>query len=153
MGWPELRDAVARGVDVGAHSHTHPKLDELPLRLARDEIRRSLDVLAEGLGRRVRTFAYPHGYHGPRVRQLVVDAGLAGAVAVKHAMSSTDDDRFALARIIVHGDTSTAVLARLLRGEGLQHPPYPTAWRSTAWRFARRGRRSLAGAMAGRARQ
>lgn len=144
MGWAELRDAAERGVDLGAHSHTHPKLDELPLHQARDEIVRSRQILEDGLRRAVRTFAYPHGFHGPKVRQLVVDAGYDGAAAVRHAMSSTRDDPFALARIIVYADTSVSSLDRMLRGECLPQAPFPAGWRSTAWRLARRSRRSLA---------
>jgi peptidoglycan/xylan/chitin deacetylase (PgdA/CDA1 family) len=125
LSWPELRDIVDRGVDCGAHSHTHPKLDEIPRRLAREEVAASREILQDALQRPVRTFAYPHGYHSPKVRELVVDCGYDGAAAVRHAVSSTDDDRFALSRIIVYGGTTAPTMQRLLRGDGLPHGRRP----------------------------
>jgi len=142
----ELRDVVARGVECGAHSHTHPKLDELPVRKARDEIVRSRESLEAAVEQPVRTFAYPYGYHGPRVRQLVIDAGYDGAAAVRHARSSTEDDPFALARLIVYGGTTLPALDRMLHGDGVPQAPYPAPWRTTAWRVARRTGRSVAAA-------
>lgn len=139
LTWAELQDVAERGVEVGAHSHTHPKLDEIGTRAAKDQIVRSRHVLEDHLQRPMRSFAYPHGYHGPRVRQQVVDAGFCSAAAVRHAMSSTEDDVFGLARIIVHADTTVPELDRLLQGHGLPQAPYPARWRTGAWRAVRRG--------------
>src|SRR4051794_39918901 len=73
---PELRDA---GVEIGGHSHTHPHLDTLGSRAARDEIGRCTATLEDALGAPVASFAYPHGYSSPRVRALVRDAGYRAA--------------------------------------------------------------------------
>jgi hypothetical protein len=53
-------------------------------------------------------------------------------------MSSTGDDLFALARIIVYHATTVDDLARLLAGEALAVAPQGEAWQTTAWRWARR---------------
>lgn len=142
LSWEQVADLAGRGVEIGAHSHSHPKLDELGTRAARDEIRRSRRLLEDHLQRPVRSFAYPHGYHGPRIRRLVVEEGFGSAAAVRHAMSATDDDRFARARIIVGADTSLARLQALLRGEGLPQAPYRPPLRSGVWRATRRGLRT-----------
>jgi len=138
LSWEQVEALPDAGVECGAHTVTHPQLDTLRLDAARQEIQRSRCTLEDRLGRRVESFAYPHGYHGPRVRALVPAAGYTSACAVKHAMSSSGDDRFALARIIVHADTDVARLSRLLAGEGLRQTRSRERLATVGWRVARR---------------
>jgi peptidoglycan/xylan/chitin deacetylase (PgdA/CDA1 family) len=140
----QLHDVVQRGVEVGAHSHTHPRLDELGAAASRAEIARSKDVLEQELQRPVTTFAYPHGCFSRRVRDQVAEAGYTSSTAVRHAMSSTEDDVLSLARIMVLADTTTDDLARLLSGRGIPQAPYRPRVRTAVWRAARRTRRALA---------
>ena len=74
LSWAGADDIAAAGVEIGAHAHHHVALDELPERDARNEITRSKDEIEQHLGRAVESFAYPHGYHGPRVKAMVRDA-------------------------------------------------------------------------------
>lgn len=143
MSWPQVAAIHAQGIECGAHTHTHPQLDLLPLAEARDEITRSKAELEQHLGQPVTSFAYPHGYHGRAVRDLVVQAGFESACGVKHAMSATDDDRFALARIIVTRDTTAVDLQALLRGEGLRIAPQGERPQTALWRVVRRSRRRM----------
>lgn len=128
-------------IEVGAHSDRHVELDAVAPGVARAEIQTSRDRLAAWTGRAVDTFAYPHGYHDDGVRDLVVAAGFRGACAVKQALSSTADDRFALARLMLRGDVDAEdLLARLTDEQtpvaigGRERP------RTTAWRVVRRAR-------------
>jgi peptidoglycan/xylan/chitin deacetylase (PgdA/CDA1 family) len=139
VSWTQLREIAASGVECGAHSHTHRQLDTLWPSRARAEVVRSKQVLEEGLGQAVTSFAYPYGYHGPAVRRMVLDAGYQSACAVKHVLSHDADDHFALGRIIVTADDGVEQLARWLDGQDL-----PSAWTgerlgTIGWRMARRG--------------
>lgn len=138
LTWPQIGTIRAAGVEIGAHSHTHPQLDTLPVAAAGEEIRRSKLILEQHLGCPVVTFAYPHGYYSPAVRRLVQQAGYTSACAVKHAISSTADDRFALARIIVAGDTEMGGFSQLLAGTGLWLAPFPERLPTKGWRLFRR---------------
>jgi peptidoglycan/xylan/chitin deacetylase (PgdA/CDA1 family) len=138
-----LAALVDTGAELGAHTVSHPHLDELPARAAASEIGDSRRQLEEHLGSTVATFAYPHGDHGRRVRAAVIAAGFTSAAAVKNALSHRGDDPFAIARWTVMHDTSTEQLARILAGDGA-----PLAWareryRTRAYREARRMRRRL----------
>ncbi|KRF06939.1 hypothetical protein ASG88_18595 [Nocardioides sp. Soil777] len=146
----QLHDIAARGVEIGAHSHTHPRLDELSAADSRAEIHRSKEVLEQELQRPVTSFAYPHGCHSRRVREQVIEAGYSSATAVRHAMSSPEDDLFALARVMVLADTTTEDLAELLAGQGIPQAPYRPRTRTALWRVARRTRRVLVPAHRGR---
>jgi peptidoglycan/xylan/chitin deacetylase (PgdA/CDA1 family) len=130
-------------VEVGAHSRTHPRLDELPPGWLGNEVFGSKADLEDMLQRPVRSFAYPHGDHDHAVRQMVVDAGFDSAAAVKNALSHDRDDPFAIARITITAATTAARIRGLLQGRGA-----PLAWsrerRATqAYRAYRRMRRRL----------
>ncbi|MBI5564477.1 MAG: hypothetical protein HY870_06255, partial [Chloroflexi bacterium] len=84
------------------------------------------------------TFAYPYGYYSPAVRELVQAAGFTSACAVKHALSTTTDDRFALARIIISPQTDVERLADLLAGRNLRIAPAGEQLWTKVWRLIRR---------------
>jgi peptidoglycan/xylan/chitin deacetylase (PgdA/CDA1 family) len=140
-----LLDLRAQGVEIGAHSHSHLHLDTLSPGAARAEIARSKHILEELLAAPVSSFAYPHGYHGPVVRRLVQECGFASACAVKNALSWEDDDRFALARLMVGADTTLDRLEAWLDGRGAQIAPARERSRTRAWRAYRRGRARVTG--------
>lgn len=138
-----MAQLAATGCEIGAHSVSHPHLDELPLALAAREITDSRDQLEQHLGSAVASFAYPHGAYDRRVRASVIEAGFSSAAAVKNALSHRRDDPFAIARWTVTYPTSAAELGRVLDGSGV-----PLAWarerhRTRASRTARRLRRRI----------
>jgi peptidoglycan/xylan/chitin deacetylase (PgdA/CDA1 family) len=141
----DAREIAARGGEIGAHSVSHPHLDELPLELAAREIGEGKQALEQRLQLSIDTFAYPHGAHDRHVRAAVIDAGFRSAVAVKNALSHDYDDPFAIARITIMGDTPIASLLAALDGRGA-----PVAWsgeryRTRAFREFRRLRRLARG--------
>ena len=101
MSWEQIVELDRKGIEMGAHTFTHPQLDTLSSSQAWDEISQSKWQLEEQLAHSVASFAYPHGYYSNHVRNLVRQAGFSSACAVKHALSDTSDDRFALARVII----------------------------------------------------
>jgi peptidoglycan/xylan/chitin deacetylase (PgdA/CDA1 family) len=135
--------SLGETVELGAHSRTHPRLDELPPGRLRGEVRGSKADLEDLLQRPAHSFAYPHGSHDRGVRQEVVQAGFRSAAAVKNALSHDRDDPFAIARITVTAGTSAKRVGQLLQGRGAA-----LAWpgerrRTRAHRAYRRLRRRL----------
>jgi peptidoglycan/xylan/chitin deacetylase (PgdA/CDA1 family) len=138
LTWDQVRALDAEGCEIGAHSLTHPELDTLRRRAIDDEVALSRRELSSRLGRPVRSFAYPHGYHDRRVRAAVVRAGYDSAAAVREALSSHDDDTLALARVTLLHDVDVDGLAAVLDGQDLPVAPFPEPARTKAWRVARR---------------
>lgn len=101
LTWSQIAEINDSDIECGVHTHSHPKLDILPLAMARNDILRSKDLLEQHLGQEVTSFAYPFGYYTPDVRQLVKQAGFTSACAVNFAMCSAKADRFALERLMV----------------------------------------------------
>ena len=92
----------AAGMEIGAHTHTHPILAEVPLHRARDEIARGRERLEEITRAPVRVFAYPNGRplrdyrseHATLVREL----GFEGAVTSAWGAARAGDDLFQIPR-------------------------------------------------------
>lgn len=96
--------AAAEGVDIGAHSVTHPSLAAHPVSVQRGEITGSRTHLEQLLGRPVRFFAYPYG--GPQdvnddTVRCVAAAGFAGAFTTMAAPVRRRHDPRLLPRLVV----------------------------------------------------
>ena len=130
-------------IELGAHTVTHPHLDELSLAEIEREVSDSKQRLEQLAGRMIDTFAYPYGAYDRRVRAAVIAAGYRSAAAVKNALSHRGDDPWAIARWTVRSTTSAQQIARILDGRDV-----PCAWRherlrTRGYRLARRLRRQI----------
>jgi peptidoglycan/xylan/chitin deacetylase (PgdA/CDA1 family) len=98
----QLHSLRRMGMDVGAHTLTHPILSRLSLEQARAEIGGSKEALERLLGEPVRLFAYPNGVpaedYGPEHAALVRDCGFDAAVSTAWGAASAQSDRYQLPR-------------------------------------------------------
>lgn len=138
------------GIEVGAHTATHPQLDTLPARDLRRELREPKAVLEDVLGHEVAHLAYPHGYNSGAVRRAGADAGYTSAVAVRHALSSYRDEPFRIARLILRRGHTAHDVERWMAGhaavgESVRTAPFPDSARTLGWRLYRRARARLRG--------
>lgn len=140
----ELRLLADAGIEIGAHSRSHPHLDTLTRARARDEIAGSKAELETLLGAPVRSFAYPHGYSSRTVRRLVREAGFDSACAVGNALATGADSRFALSRLTVGAVTSVEQIAAWLDGRGAPAGAGREHLRTRGWRAYRRARAVVA---------
>lgn len=143
MTWEHIAEISAGGIECGGHTHHHPQLDLVSPATARDEIARSKAELEQHLGAAVASFAYPHGYHTRVVREMVIESGYTSACAVKHALSSPHDDRFALGRIIITRDTTLSELDAWLQGKRLPVAQVAERVQTRVWRMVRRSRKKM----------
>lgn len=84
MTWDALASCAEAGVSLGAHSRTHPRLTTLGPTALDDELAGSQHDLADRLGARSSTFAYPYGD---------VDDRVAGATARIFELACTTEYR------------------------------------------------------------
>jgi len=138
LTWQALRDIAAEGIEVAAHSHTHPQLDRLPAKVVKDEVGRSRFLLEDKLGVKVEGFAYPFGYWDQAARAAVADAGFGYAVAVADLMTAPGDDALTLPRLTVNASIGVAGLARVLGSRKTASRRQKAALKQAAWRAARR---------------
>lgn len=92
----EILALEASGHEIGAHSQTHPHLDQLPPDQAKGEIFGSRqDLLDIGI-RSVDTFVYPYGGFNPLVQSIVQKAGFAAARTILPGFNDASTDRYTL---------------------------------------------------------
>lgn len=106
--------AACPGVTIGAHSHCHNLLHQIPLQSARESVLTSRALLQGWTGQAVRHFAYPNGNHDAALRGMLRAEGFASAVAMDNGLALPKDDAFALSRIAVgRYDTQWRIKLRL----------------------------------------
>ena len=103
MSTAQLRAMLAAGMQIGAHTVTHPILARLDDPQAAAEINAGKAALESLLQQPMTLFAYPNGKPGqdylPRDVALVRQAGFSAAVSTAHGAWRPDhDDRFQLPR-------------------------------------------------------
>jgi peptidoglycan/xylan/chitin deacetylase (PgdA/CDA1 family) len=138
LSWDGVAELDRAGIEIGAHTLSHPQLDTLPVQAARAEIVNSKRELEQRTGHAIKTFAYPHGYYSNAVKKIVWEAGFTSACGVRHAMSALHDDLFALSRIIVPWGTDASAFRQLINGIGLPIAPAGQSIRQAGWRWVRR---------------
>lgn len=95
MGPSEIREAGEAGITFGSHSKSHPRLADLPLDEAREEVFGSKKALEDLLGHPVPLFCYPFGNSSEAVRDFVREAGYSAALGIEQR----EHDLFNLSRV------------------------------------------------------
>jgi len=102
----ELRHWSARGIEIGAHTRTHPDIGKITDRTRlHDEIVVAGEELQQSLGKPVRYFAFPFGLPAnlrPEAFEIAYDAGYDGVCSAYGGYNRPGDDPFHLQRI--HAD-------------------------------------------------
>ncbi|AGZ43273.1 hypothetical protein AFR_25035 [Actinoplanes friuliensis DSM 7358] len=138
LTWDELADVAAAGIEIGNHSLLHHPLDVLPADRLREETVRSKDELEQRLQQRVRSFAYPHGYNGGKVRAAVLAAGHDNATEVGRRLHTPGERRFAVPRLQPTPGMTGADLVDLVAGGGSPVVPQLKRLAQPGWRVVRR---------------
>lgn len=114
-----VRRLAAAGMEIGAHTHTHPILMRLAPAAAEQEIARGRDELASILGYPPRLFAYPNGrlgrdYSAEHVA-IVERLGFDAAFTTNPGVCRKGDQRWELARFTPWDRTPARFAMRLVQ--------------------------------------
>jgi peptidoglycan/xylan/chitin deacetylase (PgdA/CDA1 family) len=126
MSEQQIRELDSFGIEVGAHTVTHPILRSVGADAARREIAASKDTLQSITGRRVGLFAYPNGrpgrdYDASHVA-LVKSCGFDAAVSTAWGAAGRKVDTFQIPRMLPWESSPLKFAARLLRTYREQQP-------------------------------
>ena len=98
----QVREMRSAGMQIGAHTRSHPILAKLGADAAQAEIADSRRLLEQILGERVGLFAYPNGKPGadysPESVSIVRDLGFDAAVSTTWGASHAETDVFQIPR-------------------------------------------------------
>lgn len=112
LTWGQVQEMRTRGVDFGAHTVTHCRLDELSDEEAMREIGDSKKVLEARLGVDVGCFAYPYGRFSESTLGAVRRAGFRLACSTRSGFNRSDTEPLLLRRIEVFGTDPVWKLAQ-----------------------------------------
>ena len=107
MDEAQIRDWLAAGHWIGAHTCTHPRLSRIPRAQAKEEIRASKKKLEDRFGQPIEHFAYPYGDYDEAVLDLVREAGFKTAVTMDRGVNPRRTDPFRLKRWTARYPTRT----------------------------------------------
>ena len=117
MNNDQVRAWHAAGMEVGAHSRTHPHLPDCTDAELQNEITGCKADLETLTGHSVTQFCYPYGDMDERVANAVKVSGFEAATTTKRGRAQEGDDLLKLKRILVSGSTFPHLfLIKLLSG-------------------------------------
>jgi peptidoglycan/xylan/chitin deacetylase (PgdA/CDA1 family) len=109
LSWRQIEEMRAAGLEVGAHTRTHPVLSRLDDSEVRAEVEGSKAILEDHLGEPVVTFAYPYGkpreHVSDRNREVVAQLGIESAAAILYRGVRPNEDPLVIPRFPVTNDT------------------------------------------------
>jgi glycosyltransferase involved in cell wall biosynthesis/peptidoglycan/xylan/chitin deacetylase (PgdA/CDA1 family) len=120
---PRQAAELARcGVEIGAHTYSHPNLARLSHERVREEVTRSKAMLEDVIGHAVQTFAYPFGKKSIHYNEMTVgvvrESGFLGAAAVAfRAVTSRESIRmFEMPRFFINRSDTPISFEQKVRG-------------------------------------
>lgn len=103
----QVRDWLAAGNWIGAHTCTHPRLSRISRAMAKEEIQSSKRKLEDQFGLSVDHFAYPYGDYDDGVRDLVREAGFKTASTMHRGVNQPKTSPWELRRWTARYPTRT----------------------------------------------
>jgi peptidoglycan/xylan/chitin deacetylase (PgdA/CDA1 family) len=119
LTWAEIDALRGAGFAIGSHTHTHARLARVSEASMRDELRESSRRIADRVGERPESFAYPFGafdsFDG-RTRQALAEEGFRAACTTIFGRNTPESDPLALKRVRVSWCDGDGEIAKLLAG-------------------------------------
>lgn len=125
MTWDHARVLAEDGHEIGSHSMSHASLPRCSDEDLEFELRESLKVLSEQLGRDVFSFCYPNGDHDKRVVDAVQRAGYRAGVVTRWGVNRQGASPWALRRCDMNAENTQDSRGKLSTSR--------LAWRMSGW--------------------
>ena len=126
LTWAQVETMSAHGMDIEAHSMTHPDLTRIGPRSLRWQLGESRRELQSRLHRSVRVFAYPYGAYNPKVVAAVAKAGYLAAFTTQEGWLETGAHLLTEPRVYVDVDDALTIFAGRVRDDPIILAQDPT---------------------------
>ena len=117
LTWRQVRTMAAHGMDIEAHTMTHPDLTRIGPRSLRWQLTESRRELQAKLRHPVRLLAYPYGAYSPAVLAAASRAGYLAAFTTQEGWMESSAHLLTEPRVYVDLDDSLAVFAGRVRDD------------------------------------
>ena len=116
LGWRELREMAAAGMEIGSHSLTHPFVNTLDRAGIEREFGESKRILESRLGLPVRTASLPRGWEPPDLRPVLQDLGYRVFCNSRVAWWYPGADALAMPRVAIRRGLVPEEFASIVNG-------------------------------------
>ncbi len=124
LTWDQAREMSSDGMEIGAHTVSHPLLSYEDKASVERELSVSKRTIEAKLGKAVRAFAYPNGDWNEHVREQVAHASYQCAFTTWPAWYARGENPYTISRVLLHegnittrrGIFSPAMLSLTLAG-------------------------------------
>lgn len=116
MSWQQVQEMQAGGIEMAAHTVTHPILSRQSAAQQEDEIRRSRQRIVEMTGVASHSFAFPNGSErdfDPASLEILQRLGFTACCTTQRGSNRPGDPLLTLRRLGVGADSTTVLAARL----------------------------------------
>ena len=116
MNWKQILEMSSAGMDIQAHTLTHPNLTTIDHQELQEEIMGSKKILERHLKKPVTVLAYPYGCYNDEVISITKAAGFEGAARVSGINDGyiyRADQSFTLERYAIEGNEDLDYLAHM----------------------------------------
>jgi peptidoglycan/xylan/chitin deacetylase (PgdA/CDA1 family) len=114
LTWKQITDMARHGMDIEAHTMTHPDLTIVPAAQDWGEINQSRLVLQKHLHRQVHIFCYPYGAYDTTVLRDVAKAGYWSAFTTREGFVESNAHMLLLPRVYANHDNVVPVTPALV---------------------------------------
>ena len=115
MNHAEIEKWLNLGLDIGAHTQTHPLLEKLSYEKSEEEIVNCKSDLEQMFKVHIKDFCYPFGRFDDKHIKILKKAGFITATSMNRGRASTDSNKLILPRIpINHHTLPHLFLAKIL---------------------------------------
>ncbi len=121
----QMKDLIARGHEIGSHSHSHALLPQCTADELQAEIAGSKLKLESALGTPITTFCYPNGSTDQRSVALVREAGYRAAVTTQWGSNAREAGLYTLQRFNMNAKHAQDRRGRFSEAR--------LAWRMSGW--------------------
>jgi len=100
----QIKEMASSGlIELGSHTHTHPRLEDISRADFIQEVNLSKEIIEQLTGQSCRFFAYPRGYFREEFFGILKELGFEAAFSVKEGLISNKDNLFLLKRNFIYG--------------------------------------------------
>ncbi len=111
-----IKEMQDYGIEFGAHTFNHPKLNTLSNREIEHQIVDVKKPLEEKIGKEIITFAYPYGILNDYAKEMAKKAGYTFALATDSGSVCLSDDLYQIRRIAIFPNTNLFSFKRKVAG-------------------------------------
>jgi len=111
-----IKEMQDYGIEFGAHTFNHPKLNTLSNEEIEYQIVDAKKPLEEKIGKEIITFAYPYGILNDYAKEMAKKAGYTFALATDSGSVCLSDDLYQIRRIAIFPNTNLFSFKRKVAG-------------------------------------